>query len=519
MRRYFAVCISFILWINSYSQNAVNTCFDVLHYENSISLSDANDSIVGISQIQVKRNCFEDSVFQLHLDGRYSIELELEKSKGAYTKSNDTLWISVPQSTSSIFNVEVRYSGVPQDGLIIGENKYGSRSFFADNWPNRAHLWFPCVDHPSDKATVAFSVTHPSRYQVVSNGLEVERTDLDSNTRITKYRTDYDIPTKVMVIGVSQFAVSQYQNEITQLSSWVYPEEREVAFSELSAADPIVSFFDSLFGTYPFQKLANVQSKTRYGGMENAGCIFYHENAFDGSGESESLIAHEIAHQWFGNAVSEAGWEDVWLSEGFATYLCGMYLEHAYGDSALFNYMSKASKRIGRFFGKYSSWVIVPQEINDINEMLSPLTYQKAAWILHMLRFNYLGEETFIRCLSDFYNQNKYGNVRTSDFLAHAQEYTKLDLHQFFNQWLYQSQIPSLSVELKTQKKGTEVTIKQLQKRDFELMLRFENYAGELLQEVMIQHGSETLFLENVNPNEIDLNALNKYQLLLLNGE
>src|SRR5690606_35989196 len=122
---------------------------------------------------------------------------------------------------------------------------------------------------------------------------------------------------------------------------------------------------------YPYQKLANVQSKTRYGGMENAGCIFYHEGSVVGDRSEVELFAHEIAHQWFGNTVTEKNWEDIWLSESFATYLAGLYLKNE--SPQLFkNYMDLAQLKVEHFSTKNETATIIPQNISDLNEILNP---------------------------------------------------------------------------------------------------------------------------------------------------
>src|SRR5690606_33381103 len=163
-------------------------------------------------------------------------------------------------------------------------------------------------------------------------GARVEESDIEGDRRRTHTRSEVPIATKVMVIGVARFAVDHVR-EVNGIpvTSWVYPQDRDAGFSDYARAAAILDYFDSHIGPYPYLKLANVQSKTRYGGMENAGNIFYSEGSVTGTGRSEGTIAHEIAHQWFGDSVTEADWYHVWLSEGFATYFTLLWYEHAYG--------------------------------------------------------------------------------------------------------------------------------------------------------------------------------------------
>ena len=159
-------------------------------------------------------------------------------------------------------------------------------------------------------------VTAPDHYQVVSNGREIEVTNLPGNMKFTHWSETAEIPTKVMVIGVTQFAVQNTGSvDCIPVSSWVYPEDRDSGFAHYAIAKDILQWYITHVGPYGFEKLANVQSKTIFGGMENAGCIFYFENSVNSKGV-EGLFAHEIAHQWFGDNATEKDWPHLWLSEG-----------------------------------------------------------------------------------------------------------------------------------------------------------------------------------------------------------
>ena len=204
------------------------------------------------------------------------------------------------------------------------------------------------VDHPSDKALVEWDVRAPATHRVIANGALLEETTEPGSraaprmTR-TRWRTQRPIYTAVMVIGVAPFAVVELGDTACGLgelpgcvrqSVWTTPAQRAVVPGNFERAGEIVALFSRLVGPYPYEKLAHVSSSTRYGGMENAGAIFYADNLFRPGSPSESLIAHETAHQWFGDAVTEREWPHVWLSEGFATYFAALWTEHAHGDSA-----------------------------------------------------------------------------------------------------------------------------------------------------------------------------------------
>ena len=307
---------------------------DVQQYTNNISVTDSNDTIVGISEIEIlftkTVNSFFLDLINTNADGKGMIVSKvLENGETVeFSHIKDKININTSKLENETSTYSVYYSGVPADGLIISQNKYGERTFFADNWPKRARNWFPCVDHPIDKARVIFKVTAPSNYQVIANGTLVEETDLSNENTFYKWKTNVSISTKIMVIGIAKFAVEHLGNtKDIPISSWVYPQNKEDGFYDYAQAQKVLSFFIDNVGPYPFEKLANVQSKTKYGGMENAGNIFYSEASVTGKRDQEDLFAHEIAHQWFGDSASETDWEHLWLSEGFATYFTNLYLE------------------------------------------------------------------------------------------------------------------------------------------------------------------------------------------------
>ena len=315
---------------------------DVVHYVFNLTVYDAHDTLRGEAEITFRPQTETDKV---------SFDLQtFNPSSGAGMRISRVHWADaevtfqhqenkITIQANKLFaprkntKLVIAYAGVPADGLIIGNNKFGERTFFGDNWPNRAHHWLPCKDHPGDKATVEFKVTAPEHYQVIANGWQVEETNLPGSYKYTHWKENVALPTKVMVVGIARFAVRQEEAvEGIPLSSWVYPQDRNAGFNDYALAQYCLRYFIETIGPYPFEKLANVQSKTSYGGMENAGNIFYFEGSVTGRGDHEELIAHEVAHQWFGNSATEADWPHIWLSEGFATYLTNMYFEHSQGE-------------------------------------------------------------------------------------------------------------------------------------------------------------------------------------------
>jgi len=423
---------------------------DVQDYDFALTLSDTTDRIEGTATVRLRVTTDTLTAVRLDLIGRNQAQaaapsrmtgMEVtsvteEAQAVPYRHRNDILHIAPPSGLAAgqTHTFRIRYAGIPADGLIIGTNQHGNRTFFGDNWPNRARHWLPVVDHLSDKATVEFRVTAPSTYEVVSNGALVSDST-SGDTRVTHWRSDVPLPPKIMVIGVADFAVATAGTvDGVPVQSWVYPEDRATGFRDLGQAPPILRFFEENLGPYPYEKLANVQSTTRYGGMENAAAIFYSEKAVADGKDSTPLLAHEMAHQWYGNTVTEADWSHLWLSEGFATYLTGLYLEHARGTTALARFMRQARTRVATFHEKNPDEPLVDTTYSDPTELLNTNPYQKGAWVLHMLRRE-VGTDTFWDGLRAYYDRYRHQNASTRDFRAVMEEVSGQDLKQFFDQW------------------------------------------------------------------------------------
>jgi aminopeptidase N len=465
-----------------------STSADIIHYDFSISISDSSNIIYGHASITVN---FIGTVSSIGFDlkNRASDEkgmtvqyLAFDKGSVKWVHKNNRIDItfddSIKAGSQGVFTID--YSGVPADGLIISENKYGKRTFFADNWPDRARNWLPCVDHPYDKATVDFNITSPDHYQVVGSGYLIEESCMPNHTKLTHWKEDVPLATKVMAIGVAPFAARLEGNvNGVPVWSWVFSENRKEGFYDYSVGVKPLAFFSRLIGPYPYEKLANVQSRTIFGGLENAGCIFYAENSVTGQGNAENLMAHEIAHQWFGNSVTENDWHHIWLSEGFATYLTAVYQEKTYGKEKSDETMKSARDRVIGFSLR-SSKPVVDTTITDLMKLLNPNSYQKGAWVLHMLRHE-IGDDLFWKGMRLYYEDFKNKNTLTSDFQNVMEVVSNKNLEYFFKQWLFVAGEPDLKITTgpEERKEYTEVTIEQTQENlfrfDIELQIRDSN--------------------------------------------
>ena len=427
-----------------------NLQIDALHYSFRITLADDTDEIVGEAGIDIRFLAEGVSRVRLDLigrggDGRGMFVSEITSSDGpvTFTHQDGELFIalSAPSRKDQRTLFTVHYRGIPATGLIIGPNKHGDRTFFSDNWPNKARNWLPTIDHPYDKATSELIVTAPNHYQVVSNGLMIEETDLSGAMRLTHWKQSVPTATWLYSLGVARFAmqhVGDYQGKAIQ--TWVYYQDRDAGFYDFAVpTKQVLEFYGDMVGPYSYEKLANIQAASVGGGMEAASAIFYGGNSVTGERTTRwrNVVIHEIAHQWFGNAVTESDWDDVWLSEGFATYFTLLFREHQYGRDDFVEGLKRSRDRVRSFYEDNPDYRIVHDNLDDMSRVTSSQTYQKGGWTLHMLR-GVIGDEAFWRGIQDYYRMYRDKNASTDDFRRAMEEASGRDLSGFFQQWLYQ---------------------------------------------------------------------------------
>jgi aminopeptidase N len=479
MRKYtlglFSFCSLFCLSANAQSPGAV---IDIQHYNFNIQLNDKNDSIKGQAEISL-RYLKDVGSFQINLvkqksDGKGMLVSDVTENGNpvSFHQNADDVTITTDSQAGSGHTYVINYSGIPADGLIISTNKFGHRTFFGDNWPNRAHNWLPCADEPADKATVDFIVTAPDHYQVVSNGSKVDEKALPDNMKLTHWSEKAECPTKVMVIGVADFAID-HTGDVNNIPvyTYVFPENKDKGFASYAVAKEILAYYINKVGPYAFEKLANVQSKTIFGGMENSSCIFYFEESVGDKG-IEELMAHEIAHQWFGDAASETSFSNLWLSEGFATYMTNVYLEHKYSVDTLKKRLKADRETVFDFENKRKTPVVDTTVHNNYMVLLNANSYQKGGWVLHMLRRK-LGDEAYWKGIRAYYKKYDGKNANTENLRAELEAASGQSLQQFFKQWVYTAGHPQLHIYLlyNKAKKSFIINVEQKQSNLYEFTL------------------------------------------------
>jgi len=445
------------LWPVSYAarvERLVDT-WQPKHYDINITLNDQLSEIASAAaRIDIS---ILKPVTVIDLDfGELTIDsVTLDTKPVSFTHKDGTLRIDLPQRAcaGTHLTLTVKYHGKPKDGLILTADKDGNPSAICDNWPNRLHYWIPTLDHPSAKATVTFNITAPARDEVVANGKLDHVETTAACTKTWTYSEGVPIPPYCMIIGVGQFARSQpTERTATPLSYYVPHTDAPFAMKGFTPSIPSVAFFSETIAPYPYEKLALIVGATRFGGMENSSAIVFTSTLFTQRTAAKmsktfgipigttDVIAHEIAHQWFGDSVTESTWADLWLSEGFATYFAGLFLQKYESEEAFQAYMHDAAERAFSY-ERTTRTPIFDRDTEDLMKLLNANNYQKGAWVLHMLRSR-LGDEAFFRGLRVYYRDHANSVASTEDLRAALEKASHSDLRAFFARWVYDSGHP-----------------------------------------------------------------------------
>ncbi len=352
-----------------------------------------------------------------------------------------TLHLDRQYQPGEMMDLEIAYhhNNVNDKGFYSG---YGT--IFTDNPPEGARKWMPCWDRPSDKATWELIARVQAPSILASNGLPVGEPVFSGDTVTYHWKTDIPVSTYLITLSARNIflsKVSWYQRSQDPADSipvmLYYRNNDNIALID-TIIGPMTDFYASLFGNYPFEKIgfATLNSTFPWGGMENQSMVHLRPNGF----ADEDLIAHEHAHQWFGDMVTCGTWADIWLNEGFGTYCQKLWVEHSNGDSLYRIAMNKiASQYLATNPGwpvYQPAWAIQTPNPNSLyNEAIS---YNKAACVLYMLRY-VMGDSSFFRALRTYLEDPllRFNFAVTADFQRHVNQVAAESLDWFFDQWIY----------------------------------------------------------------------------------
>ena len=414
---------------------------DATHYRIAVTLPDSGHVIEG--SVTTQWNIRSGEPLRIDLDSTLVVtRVRLDQADIIWDRHGNAIVIHHSRQRGDSLSTTIEYQGTVVDGLVIRKTEDGAPTYFADNWPNRARRWFPAHDHPSDKASVDFTVNAPAHLGVIANGTLSSIDSSPPERRVWSYRETSPIPVYTMVIGATNFSVTPLPAagcavECVPLEVWTFPADSAYAVSgPFRRAGDMVDFFSTLLGPFPYDRLTHVQSTTIFGGMENATVIFYNTAAYGEHRLSEETVAHETAHQWFGDAVTPRAWNHLWLSEGFATYLAALWVGHADGSEAFYASLDLSRARIVSSLNSVNA-ILSDTLPTNLLSLLNTNTYQKGAWTLHSLR-GVVGDSVFFAGLRTYYDRYRHATALTDDFIAVMEEQSGQELDWFFDQTLRQ---------------------------------------------------------------------------------
>ncbi|OGU64136.1 MAG: hypothetical protein A2499_12485 [Stygiobacter sp. RIFOXYC12_FULL_38_8] len=424
--------------------NLMQNKIDVIHYTINLKISDLSFNISAKTEINFRTvSNLEELKFNLREMNVHSCALDSKPIDFKHEDGILQILLSEIIEKNTNHTITVNYNGAPKSGLFVGKNKYRNFSAFSDNWANYASYWFPAIDHPSDKASVTFNVSIPKGYEVICNGDLVEKSLLNLNETKYTYSMKEPVPTYCMVVGVCDFAITETKTESgIPIFYYTYPEDSLNAVNGFKRAADMVVFYEETIGSFPYSRLSLVESSTIFGGMENSSAIFFTEKSpsFTGEKDNEETVAHEIAHQWFGDAVTMSDWSEVWLSEGFATYFTALYFEARDGKERF----NKIMNEYMRSYRQSTNWKtpVIHQGYKKLSELLNVETYQKAAFFLHELRKK-IGDKYFFNSVREYYKRFVHSNATTKDFKGIVESISGTKLDELFTNWLYYPGLPN----------------------------------------------------------------------------
>lgn len=412
--------------------------YDVLHYRIDIGVDINADTIWANSTLEVMSRTDTLTYLPLHFVGLTVDSILVNGIQKDFSRPDSILLIALEDTVLSgdTITVQVFYHGHPSTGggVFGGGLTIEPYIVYADNEPWGAKRWHPCHDNPADKATSELIVTVPSGFYVVANG-----TLVDSSTSgdwwTFHWVEHHPIATYLIVFAARDFARIDtfwaYNGDTMPLIHWIRHQDSTSAVSEFGRTPDMLTFFSDTFGVYPFQdeKYSHVQVPIG-GAMENQTNTFYGFGIWGGNCH-DWVIAHELSHQWWGDAVTLGTWADIWLNEGFATYCEALYIGHRDGGTAYHDYMVN---NIMDYYLTYAPYP--PYPIYNPDHLFSVVTYEKAASVLHMLR-HVVGDSTFFEILKTYFATYKHSNAVTSEFIDIAQNVSGQDLSWFFDEWIY----------------------------------------------------------------------------------
>mgnify|MGYP000610316857 CR=1 FL=1 len=442
--------------------------FDAQHYVIRLSFDQNRKKVFGNSTIRLKPLSDNFKLVELDANRRIkfrSITLENSNSKLKYKHVKDKLFINLHRAykRSDTISLHLKYETKPKKGIrfVDARRENGkvirSRQIWTQGETEETHHWLPSFDFPSDKATTEQFITVKNGETVIANGELIGKTRGSENTVTFHYRMS--VPQSLyltsFVVGKYLKVSDTYKN--IPLGYYVYPGQITLVPKAYGKTKDMFRIFEQLTGVdYPFNKYdQTVVANFNIGGMENITATTMSDSEialarFDTARSTvEDLVAHELAHSWFGNLVTCKNWAELWLNEGFATFMEAAYREQMYGRK---DYIRKIHDDAATYFSYASARSFVQHGLfnlkadpKDDDTMFDPISYQKGSAVIHTLREE-VGEGAFWRGINLYLKRHKFANVESNDLQKAFEETSGKDLKWFFDQWVKAEGYPQIEV-------------------------------------------------------------------------
>jgi hypothetical protein len=477
--------------------------FDVLSYDITMNIDETNSFVSGAVIAVVEA---EETITEIiyELEAMTVIDVQLNGSTANYTYDGSLITIQLGTvNMGEQFTTEVVYSGNP---IWNGLGMYFSNSHvFTISDPNASRYWWPCYDHPWDKAITDLHITVRDDWMAACNGIRTSIMDNYDGTMTHNWEGSNPMATYLVSI-VAQNYVELYDSYSgIPIQNFVSPSVVPNATEDFSNLPFMMEVYTGLFGDYPFEKYGNaVTNFATYSAMEHQTMTTLGSQNINGNHGGEMVIAHELSHQWYGDCLTCLTWKDIWLSEGFATYSEALYMEAWQGFEAMVDYVYTSIQQYYLSWGGSS-----PQTVYDPapNAYFTPATYEKPASVLHMLRLK-TGDDVFFQIMQEYYLVYHNGNVITDDFQDVCESVSGMDLDQFFLQWIYQPGLPSIQYTyffnpyMAIPRIMTYVQTSSNTDTEFYIDVPFHIYSGTEVDSVLVQ-GTPNTPLQTISITDI----------------
>ncbi len=413
-----------------------NGGYDVRHYSINLAFKPESKTISATTVIAAVA-LLDLASFNLDLYELTVHSVRVNDIRAAYSREGAELVISPakPIAAGAAFQVAITYGGAPQpiaDPAVpfvkLGWQEWSEGYFAAVSEPSGSMNWFPCNNHPLDKATYAMRITVPQPLTAVANGVLSQTIANDDGTVTFVWVMAQPMASYLALVAIGEFVAARDDSGSVPIRNYFPADVADATVAAFDVTKDMLVWLSEMLGPYPFDAYGVVAVPGFPGALETQSL-----SIFDASGPDESVVLHELLHQWFGNSVTLSRWSDIWLHEGFAIYFMALWLEKKFGAPAYASMLQR--------FARDSS---LPAPGNpDISRLFGESVYFRGALVLHALRSE-VGDEIFFEILRTFYSENAYGNVSTADFIAVAERLSGRELDALFDAWLYGERIPDL---------------------------------------------------------------------------